>query len=206
VKILAFDTAFSTCAVGLLSNGQLYADDRYAPMQQSRLILPIISEQLSAANCTPSTLDVIAYGCGPGSFTGVRIAQSVAQGIAFSTEKRLLPISSLAILAQTAFMVHGWESVIVCVDARMGQVHWAEYAVVSGTIMTLAGEERTCMPDEIPEMDKKGWYGIGNGWAAYPALTAKMNEMILPSSAAELEPQARAILALANNIIMTESV
>lgn len=204
MNILAFDTAFSACAIGLFCNGQTITDDRHAPMQQSRLILPIISSLLSKSGCTVASLDVIAYGCGPGSFTGVRIAQSVAQGIAFSDDKRILPVSSLAILAQTAYMAHGWQSVLVCVDARMGQVHWAEY-VLEGAIMTLRGEERTCEPREIPTVYHQGWRGIGNGWAAYPLLAAEMGELFTPSSVADIEPQARAILALAENTIMMKS-
>lgn len=206
MNILAFDTAFSACAVGLLHNGEMRTDDRHAPMQQSKLILPMISEQLKIAGCQPASLDVIAYGCGPGSFTGVRIAQSVAQGIAFGVGKRLLPISSLAILAQTAFMTYGWEKVVVCIDARMGQVHWAEYALQNAAIMTLTGEERTCEPGEIPEMHKQGWHGIGNGWEAYPLLVPNMSDIVIPSSAAAIEPRASAILVLAENAIMTKSV
>lgn len=202
VNILAFDTAFSTCSVGLLHHGQVSVIDRFAPMQQSKIILPMIADLLSRSALRMESLDAIAYGCGPGSFTGVRIAKSVAQGIGFALQKPILPISSMAILAQTAWMEKGWDKVAVCVDARMGQIHWGEYSVHNSSRVLLCGAEHTCSPSELQLIDPlysrtEGWYGVGDGWATYQPCLFEFTGIEAASIETVYEPHASAIIVLA---------
>src|SRR3990167_9676512 len=109
VNILAFDTAFSYCTIGLLHDKKFDVIDQLAPMQQSNLILPLIDNLLKSHSLALSALDAVCYGCGPGSFTGVRIAESVAKGIGYAINKPVLPVSSLALLAQSAWIDKGWD-------------------------------------------------------------------------------------------------
>lgn len=141
-----------------------------APMQQTRLLLPMIEQLLSDNALTLTDIDAIAYGCGPGSFTGIRIAVSVAQGLSFSANKPLIPISSLAILAQTAFSEGKGTHFCVSLDARMDQVYWAIYQVNSEGLVELQGKEEICAPSECKAPDQVTgiWSGVGDGWAKYP--------------------------------------
>src|SRR5579871_1229278 len=108
-KILAFDTSSQVCSVALLNGETITSSYQIAPMQQAKLILPMIQKIIKAANITLDELDAIAYGCGPGSFTGMRVANSVAQGLGFAKHLPLIRISSLAILAQSALEEQKWE-------------------------------------------------------------------------------------------------
>ena len=201
MNILAFDTSFSTCSVGLSHHGQVTAIDRFAPMQQSKLILPLIAELLQKYALSADSLDAIAYGCGPGSFTGMRIAHSVAQGIGFAIDKPIIPISSMAILAQSAWLQHGWKSIMVCLDARMGQIHWAMYQLGDNNLVELQGEEQTCAIADVPKQEKLGWFGVGDGWKTYHLQMIDATKISAESVDAACEPCAKAIIALAKEKI-----
>ena len=114
MKILAFDTSTSACSIALLNHEQITSFHEIAPMQHTKIILPQIKQLLLNAKLELNQLDAIAYGCGPGSFTGIRIANSIAQALAFAQDKPLIQISSLAVLAQSAYATQGWENVWVC--------------------------------------------------------------------------------------------
>ncbi len=212
MNILAFDTSFSTCSIGLLHNGQISTMDRIAPMKQAQLILPLITELLGSHSFNLESLDAIAYGCGPGSFTGIRIAKCVAQGIGFAVQKPLIPVSSLAVLAQSAWLSKGWNKIAVCVDARMGQIHWAEYVIQDGSnVVTLQRDERTCVPDALQADDalfpmpvSAEWHGVGDGWATYQVPLFKMTGIQAESVDNTCKPGADALLMLAEATIKAE--
>lgn len=168
MKILAFDTSSSACSVALLNGDKTKILHKISPMQQAKLILSMIDEALASTSLTLDQLDAIAYGCGPGSFTGVRIAASVAQGLSFGRSLPILSISSLAAMAQAAFLERQWTRLLVAVDARTEQLYWSKYVVNAAGIAILEGEEQACLPEQIkaPE-DEINWYGIGDGWAKY---------------------------------------
>src|SRR5471032_2163673 len=107
MKILAIDTSANACSVALLINNETLSSHKVIPMQQAQLILPMIEELLLTANITLNQLDALAFGCGPGSFTGVRIAASVAQGLAVAHDLPVISVSSLQALAQAAFLQLG---------------------------------------------------------------------------------------------------
>lgn len=197
MKILAFDTSSTACSVAIQQGDTLSCLHKIAPMQQTSLILPMIQEILTAASLTLTELDAIAYGCGPGSFTGIRIACSVAQGLGFAAQKPLIPISSLAALAQAALMERAYERVLVAVDARMGQLYWAMYEKNLQEHMQLTGEELLCKTNEICLPDNKNWCGVGDAWGIYQnQLVEKLGFTPSPIDCAQL-PTAQALLQLA---------
>ncbi len=197
MRILAFDTSSVACSVALLDGDRISVSHQIAPMQHAQLILSMIDELLVSHSLTLSSLDAISYGVGPGSFTGIRIASSLAQGLAYPSQKPLIPISSLAAIAQTAYEEKRWTNLLVAVDARMARIYWASYAVNEENLVSLQAEEQCCTPEEIiiPEHDQ--WYGVGDAWSIY---REKLNER-LPIVPLAIEPSilpnAKAILTLA---------
>ena len=127
MKLLAFDTSSTTCSVALLLNDEIIEKNQTALMQQAQLIFPMIDTLLKSKNLKINQLDGIAFGCGPGSFTGVRIATSVAQGLAYAAKLPLIPVSSLAALAQAAYEDLRWEKLVVAVDARIQEIYWGAF-------------------------------------------------------------------------------
>jgi tRNA threonylcarbamoyladenosine biosynthesis protein TsaB len=168
MNLLAFDTSTSACSVALIKGDTLLEEHSIAPMQQAALILPMIQALLSRANLSLSALDAIAFGCGPGSFTGIRIASSVAQGISFAYSLPIIQISSLAATAQAAYDAQKWRKLLVAVDARMDQVYWARYEVNQQGLVELREQEKVCSPHAILVLEKEmDWYGVGDGWGPY---------------------------------------
>jgi len=204
-SILAFDTSSSACSVALQHQGQVKSFHRLAPMQQTRLILPAIQTLLDGFSLQVSQLDAIAFGCGPGSFTGIRLASSVAQGLAFAADCPVFPVSSLAALAQTAYKKHGWKKMLAAVDARMGDVYFAAYQVNESAEVRLLGEEaaRSLKKLNLAEPafgERQSWCGVGDAWKQYSeALAASLGYQ--PEVDSELVPHAEAVLFLGNRMI-----
>jgi len=172
VNVLAFDTSTTACSVALAKGDQLYSQHKIAPMKQAGLILPMIQELLDSAGMRLNDLDALAFGCGPGSFTGIRIASSVAQGIGFAYSLPIIHISTLAAIAEAAYLERQWTTLLVAVDARMEQVYWAVYEANQQGIVALIGEEKVYTPGETILFDKQAsdvpnWFGVGDGWGPY---------------------------------------
>lgn len=172
MNILAIETSSSACSVALTKNNQVTARHKVLPMQQAQLILPMIDEVLKEADITLNQLDAIAFGCGPGSFTGIRIATSTAQGLGYALNLPLIPVSSLAALAQTAFNAMGWTKLLVAIDARMQEVYWGKYIVNSAGLVELQGEEIISPPSRLPSLESfaeqgKTWVGVGSAWQVF---------------------------------------
>ena len=128
MKILALDTATELCSAALYVDGECRVREDARPRGSGELILGMVAELLTEAALTLSQLDAIAFGRGPGGFTGVRLAVAVAQGLGFASGLPLLPVSDLRALAQQALLQPGAPPrVLVCQDARMAQVYWACY-------------------------------------------------------------------------------
>ncbi|HSW69924.1 MAG TPA: tRNA (adenosine(37)-N6)-threonylcarbamoyltransferase complex dimerization subunit type 1 TsaB [Gammaproteobacteria bacterium] len=166
MKILALDTSSSACSIALSIDHKFFVRHEIAPMQQAKIILPLIKDLLEAANTTISQLDAIAFGRGPGSFTGVRIAVSAAQGLAYAANKPLISISSLAGMAQGAYQDLGWTKLIAAIDARMGEIYWGAYEIQENGLVKLAGKEQISRPEEIILPDAM-YCGVGNAWEVY---------------------------------------
>ena len=148
MKILALDTSTEACSAALLIDGEITSQYQLAPREHSRLILKIIDKLLSDAKVSVSSLDAIAFGRGPGSFMGLRIAAGVVQGIAFAHDIPVIPISTLKAIAQRAYEQTNIENVLVAIDARMDEVYWGAYSLVNQQWIT-DGEECVISPDKI---------------------------------------------------------
>ena len=172
--ILSLDTATEACSVAIndTSRGTEGVHEIYEviPRQHSQRLLPMIDELLAAHSISRSQIDAIAFGRGPGAFTGVRIATGVAQGLAWALDRPVVPVSTLAALAQQALREYQAEQVLTAIDARMDEVYLGVYSAVGG-LMQAVVDERVCAPELAKETLPKEWQdgvvgitGIGSGW------------------------------------------
>ncbi|MEP1446998.1 MAG: tRNA (adenosine(37)-N6)-threonylcarbamoyltransferase complex dimerization subunit type 1 TsaB [Paraglaciecola sp.] len=175
MKILVIDTATEACSVALEVDGQVYNRFEICPQQQSQRILPMIDEVLKEANLGLQNIDYLGFGRGPGSFTGVRIATGVLQGLALGTGHQVVGISTLAAMAQQAYMQHQCEHVTAAIDARMSEVYFAQFKLEQD-VMRLTGDEQVISPLQalkiLQQNPSKSGAAVGTGWQAYPDLNA----------------------------------
>ncbi len=220
MKILAIDTATEACSAALLiddEGSEQKITSRYllAPREHSRLILKMLDDLLAEAGLSVSDIDAIAFGRGPGSFMGLRIAAGVVQGIAFAHDIPVVPVSTLKAIAQRAHDQTGSSHVLATIDARMDEVYWAAYSL-QDQHWQLHGEECVISPDKVslPALPEEiTWLAAGNGWANYKdrlLQTVNCQEGELPSGKrgspgglptilAECFPSAEVIAKLAAN-------
>jgi len=200
VKILALDTATENCSAALLVDGQLTARERLLERGHAENILGMIDEVLAAAGASLAGVTAIAFGRGPGSFTGVRLAASVTQGLAHGGGIPVVPVSDLAAVAQRALGDDASaQRVLVCNDARMREVYWGCFARSAGDVAAPIGDERVTGPGQVrlpaewsPGPDLRG---VGTGFAAYPQLRSALSSVL--SGIRELRPRAAEIALLA---------
>lgn len=199
MKILALDTATEACSVALLLGETLLARYEEPRRGHAELILPMVDALLAEAGIGLRALDCLAVGRGPGAFTGVRIAVSVAQGLAFGVERPIVPISDLAALAQRAVKTHRSGRVLACLDARLGEVYWAAFEVDADGLVAAITDERVGPPASIGVPPGDAWFGVGTGWAAHPALSTQLAQRGATLSGIDgtLLPRAQEIAQLA---------
>ena len=194
--ILAFDTATDACTAALIVGDKIYARFEIAPRLHASLLLPMIQDLLSEANIKLSEVNAIAFGCGPGSFMGIRLATGMAQGLAFGLSIPVIPISTLQVIAQAAHEKTGAKKIISGWDARMHEIYWGFYACDDKGIMQPQQEDALCTPDEL---DKNSWAELGCTFAGnifsddtYPDAKAmltiavskyNLNEIVSPENA-----------------------
>ncbi|MEP0357038.1 tRNA (adenosine(37)-N6)-threonylcarbamoyltransferase complex dimerization subunit type 1 TsaB [Paraglaciecola sp.] len=171
MNLLVIDAATEACSVAVQVNGNIYNRFEICPQQHSQRILPMIDEVLQEAGVTLQSLDYLGFGRGPGSFTGVRIATGILQGLALGTGLKVVGISTLAAMAQQACVVAGGKDVFAAIDARMSEVYFAEYTFDDG-VVSLVADEKVVPPElAIPTTATKDQYfGVGTGWSAYDTL------------------------------------
>ncbi|MFP4696946.1 tRNA (adenosine(37)-N6)-threonylcarbamoyltransferase complex dimerization subunit type 1 TsaB [Thiohalospira sp.] len=202
-RILALEAATDACSVALRGEGVAAARREIAPRRHAELLLPWAEALLAEAEWSRSSLDVIAFGRGPGAFTGLRIAAGVTQGLALGLGRPVAPVSTLAALALDAGEAVGSAEAPVVVatalDARMGEVYWAPWQV-EGEIVTPLGEEVVSVPTgiELPAGEGR-WIAAGSGWTAHgEALRDTVGE---PAALdAERRPDAAAVARLAGRM------
>ena len=165
MKILAIDTSTEACSAALYLDGEVHEIHEIAPRRHAELILPMVDRLLSEAGSCLNVMDALAFGRGPGSFTGVRIAAGVIQGLAFAAELPVIPVSSLATLAQGA--VESGAVLFSAIDARMNEIYWCAYAVDEDKLVSALGDERVTRPGLIEYSGEYPCYGIGSGWDRY---------------------------------------
>ena len=167
MKLLALDTSTEACSTAVLIDDEVIERYEVAPRRHAALILPMVEAVLAEAGVGIHDLDGLAYGRGPGAFTGVRIAAGVVQGIAFAADLPVAPVSTLAAIALQIMSEHGIARVAVAVDARMGEVYWGAYRANPETKVFIVSAERVCPPGNVPALDGLEWFGAGSGWSAY---------------------------------------
>lgn len=196
MNLLAIETSSAIGSVALASDAAIEQREIASPREQTERLIPAIDELLRARDIGFERLDGIVFGRGPGSFTGLRVAASVAQGLATATGLPIVAVSSLRGIAQGIQRSTGASRVLVCLDARMGEVYWASYEFRDG-VMRPVSDERVGEPLEVePPPGAAPWVLAGSGCEAYPeALAALIGaaEQVLPQAV----PAARDLLPLA---------
>lgn len=167
LKILAVDTATEACSAALYINGELFERYQLAPREHTQLILQMVEQLLEQQQLSLKQLDALAFGRGPGSFTGVRIATGVVHGLAFASDLPVVPVSTLAAIAQYAHQQNGQSQVLAGIDARMGGIYWGAYALGDNGLMQLQGTEQIASPDALQLPESGEWFGAGSAWGSY---------------------------------------
>jgi tRNA threonylcarbamoyladenosine biosynthesis protein TsaB len=182
MKFAAFEAATEWCSVALWLDGEIVGIEEMAGNRHSERMLPLLEKLLQMKNISAGELDAVAFGAGPGSFTGLRIACGVAQGIAFARGIPAIGIPTLATLAEEC----GAPRVVACLDARMGEVYYSALERNDGKPGNRWTEviPALCVaPDAVPVPPGEGWVGCGSGFAAYGSLgLAKVIADIHPSA------------------------
>jgi tRNA threonylcarbamoyladenosine biosynthesis protein TsaB len=191
MKLLAIDTATERCSVALLIDQRIVERSTETPRGHADLVLPMVEEVLAESGLTLRQLDGLAYGRGPGGFTGVRIAVGVAQGLAYGAQLLTVGISDLAAVAQQ-FATAG-ARILVCMDARMNEVYWGRFEATSDGLVRSTTSERVDRPEAVDPGDATVFAGTGLG--AYPQLLAGRAPAAIHAAAL---PHARDIARLAS--------
>jgi tRNA threonylcarbamoyladenosine biosynthesis protein TsaB len=194
VKLLALETSTLACSVALQCDAELRFRHLLEPRQHTRLLLPMINELLAEAGLRAADLDAVVLGNGPGSFIGMRIAASVAQGLCFASGAALVPVSSLEVLAAAAFAQSDCQRVLVAQDARMNEVYLAGFTRGVGVEPRSELAPRLQAVGPVPEL--RGTYcAAGAGWAQYPLLW-EANQERLAARVAPDYPHARELVSI----------
>jgi tRNA threonylcarbamoyladenosine biosynthesis protein TsaB len=195
MKLLAVETSTEACSAALFIDGEVTERFELAPKTHTQLILPMIDSLMADAGLKPQQLDALAFSRGPGSFTGVRIATGVIQGIALGADLPVVPVSTLGAIAQDFFDHNDDNVAFVAMDARMGEIFWGVYRRDQLGYAELVGDEAVTSAELVEFPDLVG-VGIGSGWDVYPQeLTARLAGLVSRYQA-ELLPRAGAIARL----------
>lgn len=196
-RMLAIETSAETCSVALNAGDEVLERFEHAPMKHAELILPSISGVLAEAGIAVQDLDAIAFGRGPGSFTSLRIGIGVVQGLAWGADRPVVPVSSLAAVAQVAAGerqdLPSESQIVVAMDARMQEVFHAAFRLGADGLVVADGEERVGPPKDLSPTGQ--WVAAGNGFERYDALAQTARKALV--CRADAWPRASAVLALA---------
>ncbi|BGI50991.1 MAG: tRNA (adenosine(37)-N6)-threonylcarbamoyltransferase complex dimerization subunit type 1 TsaB [Arsenophonus endosymbiont of Ceratovacuna japonica] len=197
IHILAIDTSTEACSVAIWRDGKIFNKFIFSPRMHTHKILPMIEQCFIDSNLNLQHINVLAFGRGPGSFTGVRISVGIIKGLAFGANLPIISISSLLIIAQGAYRQLGEKKIIVAMDAKMGDIYSACYELKSNGYWSGEETEKVLKPEQflnkINNLNGK-WITVGTGWKIYPIL--KMTNLHLLESIICL-PDAQDILPLA---------
>lgn len=192
MKLLALDTSTEQLSLAIADDAQVYAFEKIVGNASSAHVLPQIQALLTQAELTLADLDGIAYGAGPGSFTGVRIATGVTQGLALAHDLPVVGVPTLLALAHASDA----DRVIVCMDARMGEVYHAVYEKQDSNWQTVI-EPGVYKPEAVPKVESVQWTGVGTGWKVYAEALGSIYQGQVEQVLPDLLPSAQAVLALA---------
>ncbi len=196
MKLLALDTSSLACSVALQLGKRVVCRHEEQAREHTRLLVPMINEVLEEGDITPADLDAVVLGNGPGSFIGMRIAASVAQGLAHGAGIRIVPVSSMLAVAAQVMDKEGAGAVAVCQDAHMDEVYLGLYAAGSRGVPALLGAERLHGQSVMSELELEPgrFTAAGFGWQRYPLLL-ETNRALLAAVSSVSHPSARYLLA-----------
>ncbi len=198
MKLLAIDSATEACSAALWLDGEIISRFELAPRRHTELLLPMVDAVLAEAGLQLPQLDALAFGRGPGSFTGVRIATASVQGLAWAAGLPVVPVSTLAAIAQGMIDAQGAETVACAIDARMGEVYWAQYCRNARGVAELVGDEVVVPPVEVPlTPELKAWHAAGTGWGVYADVLRERLDSQAVDIDGERLPDSREIAKLA---------
>jgi tRNA threonylcarbamoyladenosine biosynthesis protein TsaB len=205
MNLLSLDTSTEFLSLAIQAGDTLFTHHQHVGNASSELILPQIQALLDTANMSLKNLHGIAFGAGPGAFTGVRIACGVAQGLGFGANIPVVGVNTLLAVAQAS----GADKVIVCLDARMGEIYHAAFNKAETNEKAChqwqeISETKVCKPEackleQLPVLDS-GWVGAGSGWSVYGEVLSQIYQQHVGKTLPNLTPTAEAILQLAKPI------
>jgi tRNA threonylcarbamoyladenosine biosynthesis protein TsaB len=195
VKLLALDTSSLACSVALQVGDAIVDRHEEQAREHTRLLIPMIGEVLRQGSTELTELDAVVLGNGPGSFIGMRIAASVAQGLAYGAGIPIVPVSSMLAVAAEVMAVEGATHVAVCQDAHMNEVYLGLYSRNDDSVPETVGAERLHGQDVIDELQSNSgaFTSAGFGWQRYPALLEANNDYLVAVSSV-WQPSARFLL------------
>ncbi len=198
LTLLALDTSTEACSVALLYNGEKTHLNELAQRTHTKRILPMIDKILANSGLHLNQVNALAFGRGPGSFTGVRVGAGIAQGLALGADLPVIPISNLTAMAQAAFELYQAENVVAAIDARMNEVYFSQ--LMREKVRSDIGEffqwreiitEQVCSPEQaIKQLRDDNAFRVGTGWVAYSQFTEKnltSSDIALPNALYMLE-------------------
>jgi tRNA threonylcarbamoyladenosine biosynthesis protein TsaB len=191
LKLLALETSTEACSVAISLDGKIHERIDHG-QHHSDVILGMVKEVLAESGLSLKQLDAIAFSRGPGSFTSLRIGAGVAQGLAFGADLPVIPVSSLAVLAQSVDAL----KVLAAFDARMNQVYWGAYVRNAKGLVESVGNEIVIAPVDVPFPEGQGWVGAGSGWDVYADLLTRKLGGCLTEWRAKVFPTSRAVATL----------
>ena len=187
-KLLAIETATEACSAAVYIDGEIIERYEVAPRKHNELILPMCEQVLAESGIAIKQLDALAFGCGPGAFTGLRIAASVAQAMALAHD---LPVASISTLENLAYQadVQTGDIVLAAIDARMEEIYWALYQIKSTDHLELLGEEKVQAAENV-EVTQSITRGLGTGWGTYYKQLSEKVELEADAIDAQALPRA----------------
>lgn len=196
MRIIAIETSTEHCSVAFYRDGEVRSRGELAGQRHSEILLVMIGQLLNDAGSSMQDLDGIAFGAGPGSFTGVRIAASVAQGLALGLEIPVMPVCTLEALAESS----GQSRVACALDARLDEVYFAAYERTDGDWRAVA-EPCLSAIGELPRLPGKDWVGVGSGFAILDG--ELVHHLQLADTRSDRFPEAAAVAVLGARMLAT---
>jgi tRNA threonylcarbamoyladenosine biosynthesis protein TsaB len=196
MKVLGLETSTEHCSIALWQDGQVVSRTELADQRHSEILLPMIDALLKEQGCRLRDMDGLAFGAGPGSFTGVRIAASVAQGLSLGAGIPVMPVCTLEALAEAS----GLDRVAAALDARLDEVYFAAYEKQDAAWKTVIPPCLSAIAD-LPPLPGTGWSGVGTGFSVLEGELAR--HLLLKDVQPDQVPDASAIVVLGARMLMS---
>lgn len=207
MRILAIETSTDACSVAILDEERLYQRHEIAPQQHAQLVLSWISTLLDEASLSFAQIDAIAYSCGPGSFTGIRIGAAIAQGITFGAGTPIIAVPSLCVIAQGVHREFGKSQVLVIQDARMQQVYYGHYILNSDGIMASQYLDKLCSSNELHiDVNTTDYAFVSDALSRYPELDNLIQSYSFSMILENYYPNAQDVAKVAKTYLMEGKV